>query len=194
MELDSALNKSPPYYRYLTILPAFFHFSTVHLGGIGVVVKPDIPQLRFTCEKNKNQPSHCRNEALEELLCLPYYFWAVSSAPEDCHHTKKKIISHSSWKKNQNFCLSSLDLFFLYFCCLKIAYFALWNYWCLPTYYKKKVCYQMCLWTIHAKIWFNSPPNQSIMSWNAEKSQFWLDKYLWAWFICSTTELYPKTI
>ena len=109
------------------------------------------------------------------------------------HEKKKSSLIHHE-KKTKIFVSHLWICFFLYFCCLKIAYFALWNYWCLPTYYKKKVCYQMCLWTIHAKIWFNSPPNQSRMSWNAEKSQFWLDKYLWAWFICSTTELYPKTI
>ena len=126
----------------------FSFCSTVHLGGIGVVVKPDIPQLRFTCEKNKNQPSHCRNEALEELLPTILFLGRVICCSRRLlswsHEKKKSSLIHH--KKKPKFLSRFGSVCFLYFC-LKIAYFALWNWRLLPTtYYKKKVCYQMCLW------------------------------------------------
>ena len=85
----------------------FFYFSTVHLGGIGVVVKLDIPQLLSTCNPcgdEENQPSHGHNEALRVCCLLPkknkYFFGQF-------HLLTDKIVS----KKRKSF----FDLFAYYY-------------------------------------------------------------------------------
>ena len=76
----------------------FFYFSTVHLGGIGVVVKLDIPQLLSTCNPcgdEENQPSHGHNEALRVCCLLPKknkYFFGQFHLLTDKIVSKKKII------------------------------------------------------------------------------------------------------
>ena len=130
---------------------------------------------------------------------------------------KKKQKNHLSFtfniklkkKKKQNifFCLSfylcGFVFVFLYFCCLlkQIAYFALWkNYWNAAYTHKwRNFCYQMCLWNDTCKKLDSILPSTHIITntniillinisvW----AYYWAN---WVWFVCSTTELYPKTI
>ena len=79
----------------------FFYFSTVHLGGIGVVAKLDIPQLQSTCNscgEQENKPSHGHNEALRVCCLLPKkntkYFFGQFHLLTDKIVSKKKRKNH----------------------------------------------------------------------------------------------------
>ena len=181
-------------------------------------------------EKQKNQPSHCRNERhyiLEELL--PIYHIILFLGRVICSSQKifviltkirkskkKKQKNHLSFtfniklkkKKNKTFFLSlflSLRICFCFFIFLlptktNCLFCVVKNYWNAAYTHKwRNFCYQMCLWNDTCKKLDSILPSTHIITntniillinisvW----AYYWAN---WVWFVCSTTELYPKTI
>ena len=111
-------------------------------------------------------------------------------------------------KKNKTFFFVSLSIFadlFLFFIFLlptitNSLFCVVKNYWNAAYTHKwRNFCYQMCLWNDTCKKLDSILPSTHIITntniillinisvW----AYYWAN---WVWFVCSTTELYPKTI